>query len=48
MNNLLSDCFLGKVGWNSQPTRMVFLENCRIPEENLLGEEGQVSMVNCW
>lgn len=30
-----------KVGWNSQPTRMVILENCSIPKENLLGKEGQ-------
>lgn len=33
-----------KVGWNSQPTRMVFLENCVVPRENLLGEEGQVTI----
>ena len=31
-----------KVGWNSQPTRTVIFEDCRVPESNLLGgEEGQ-------
>ncbi|CAI8027468.1 Isobutyryl-CoA dehydrogenase, mitochondrial [Geodia barretti] len=30
-----------KVGWNSQPTRMVILEDCRIPATNMVGEEGQ-------
>jgi len=30
-----------KMGWNSQPTTTVILENCRIPASNLLGEEGQ-------
>lgn len=30
-----------KMGWNSQPTSMVFFENCKVPVENLLGEEGQ-------
>lgn len=29
-----------KMGWNSQPTSMVFFENCRVPVENLIGEEG--------
>ena len=32
-----------QVGWNSQPTRMVILEECRVPLESLLGVEGQVS-----
>lgn len=30
-----------KVGWNCQPTRAVILEDCKVPVENLLGEEGQ-------
>ena len=29
-----------KLGWRSQPTCMVFFENCRIPQTNLVGEEG--------
>ncbi len=29
-----------KLGWNSQPTSMVFFENCKIPVSNLIGEEG--------
>lgn len=29
-----------KMGWKSQPTRMVFLEDCKIPRNNLIGEEG--------
>ncbi len=30
-----------KLGWHSQPTTMVFFENCRVPKENLIGKEGQ-------
>lgn len=30
-----------KVGWNSQPTRAVILEDCKVPQTNLLGNEGQ-------
>ena len=30
-----------KLGWNSQPTALVILENCRVPVANRLGEEGQ-------
>jgi butyryl-CoA dehydrogenase len=30
-----------KLGWHSQPTTMVFFENCRIPVTNLVGTEGQ-------
>jgi len=30
-----------KLGWKSQPTAMVIFENCRVPAENLIGEEGQ-------
>ena len=30
-----------KVGWNSQPTRMVHFEDARVPVSNRLGEEGQ-------
>jgi alkylation response protein AidB-like acyl-CoA dehydrogenase len=29
-----------KMGWHTQPTRQVILEDCRIPRENLLGPEG--------
>ena len=29
-----------KMGWNSQPTAQVIFEDCRVPAENLLGEEG--------
>jgi butyryl-CoA dehydrogenase len=30
-----------KLGWHSQPTAMVFFENCRVPVSNLIGAEGQ-------
>lgn len=30
-----------KMGWHSQPTTMVFFENCKVPVANLIGEEGQ-------
>lgn len=30
-----------KLGWRSQPTTMVFFENCRVPVKNLIGAEGQ-------
>ncbi len=30
-----------KLGWKSQPTAQVNFEDCRIPAENLIGEEGQ-------
>lgn len=30
-----------KVGWNSQPTRMVIFEDCRVPATNIIGKEGQ-------
>ncbi|KAF9321307.1 Isobutyryl-CoA dehydrogenase, mitochondrial [Podila horticola] len=30
-----------KLGWNSQPTSAVILEDCEVPIENLLGAEGQ-------
>lgn len=29
-----------KMGWNAQPTRAVYFENCRIPAANRLGEAG--------
>jgi hypothetical protein len=29
-----------KLGWKSQPTAMVNLENCRVPADNLIGKEG--------
>ncbi|XP_029629127.1 isobutyryl-CoA dehydrogenase, mitochondrial-like [Salmo trutta] len=30
-----------KVGWNSQPTRSVILEDCHVPVTSRLGQEGQ-------
>ena len=30
-----------KMGWNSQPTAVVTFEDCRVPVENRIGEEGQ-------
>lgn len=30
-----------KMGWHSQPTSMVFFENCHVPVTNLIGEEGK-------
>jgi alkylation response protein AidB-like acyl-CoA dehydrogenase len=30
-----------KMGWNTQPTSMVIMEDCRVPVANLIGEEGQ-------
>jgi len=30
-----------KLGWHSQPTTMVFFENCKVPVTNLIGTEGQ-------
>lgn len=29
-----------KMGWRSQPTSMIFFENCRVPVSNLVGVEG--------
>ena len=30
-----------KMGWNSQPTRVINFDNVRIPAQNLLGQEGE-------
>ncbi|GAM21421.1 hypothetical protein SAMD00019534_045960 [Acytostelium subglobosum LB1] len=30
-----------KLGWNTQPTRAVIFEDCRVPVANLIGKEGQ-------
>ncbi|EFA78276.1 acyl-CoA dehydrogenase [Heterostelium album PN500] len=30
-----------KLGWNTQPTRAVIMEDCRVPVANLIGKEGQ-------
>jgi len=30
-----------KLGWNSQPTRAVILEDCKVPVKNLIGKEGE-------
>ena len=30
-----------KMGWRAQPTRQVQLDNCNIPSENMLGDEGK-------
>ena len=29
-----------KMGWNSQPTSQVIFEDCKVPVENLIGNEG--------
>ncbi len=29
------------MGWNAQPTRQVICEDCRVPAQNRLGDEGQ-------
>ena len=29
-----------KLGWHSQPTAVVFFEDCKVPKENLIGKEG--------
>eukprot|EP01118_Nematostelium_gracile_P016618 TRINITY_DN6927_c0_g1_i1.p1 TRINITY_DN6927_c0_g1~~TRINITY_DN6927_c0_g1_i1.p1 ORF type:complete len:424 (+),score=106.29 TRINITY_DN6927_c0_g1_i1:163-1272(+) len=30
-----------KLGWNSQPTRAVIMEDCKVPVKNLMGAEGE-------
>lgn len=30
-----------KMGWNCQPTRMVFFNDVKVPKENVLGKQGQ-------
>ncbi len=30
-----------KMGWSAQPTAMVLLDQCRVPQKNLLGESGK-------
>jgi len=30
-----------KMGWNVQPTRLVILEDCKVPKANLIGKRGQ-------
>lgn len=30
-----------KMGWKSQPTAMVYFENCHVPKEHLVGHEGE-------
>ena len=32
--------FSFQLGWNSQPTSAVILEDCRVPAANLVGAEG--------
>jgi alkylation response protein AidB-like acyl-CoA dehydrogenase len=29
------------MGWNSQPTTLVMMEDVKVPKENLLGERGR-------
>ena len=29
-----------KMGWNVQPTRLVILEDCKVPKANLIGKRG--------
>lgn len=33
--------FDAQLGWNSQPTAAVILEDCRVPAANMIGAEGQ-------
>ena len=33
-----------KMGWNSQPTRALILEDAEVPAENLIGSLGQVQL----
>jgi short-chain 2-methylacyl-CoA dehydrogenase len=35
----------GKMMWRASDTSSLFFENCRVPEENLLGEKGQGSAI---
>lgn len=35
-----------QIGWNSQPTREVILEDCAVSKDNMIGEEGQVNGSN--
>jgi hypothetical protein len=30
-----------KMGWNAQPTRQVIFENCKVPTDHRIGEEGR-------
>lgn len=30
-----------KLGWNSQPTKAVIMDQCKVPKENMLGQEGE-------
>ena len=30
-----------QVGWNSHPARIVSFDDCRVPQSNLIGSEGQ-------
>lgn len=30
-----------KLGWNAQPTKLITFDNVRVPQDHLLGEEGQ-------
>lgn len=30
-----------KVGWNSHPASIVSFDDCRVPQSNLVGAEGQ-------
>ena len=30
-----------KMGWRGQPTAQVIMDNCAVPSQNLLGEEGK-------
>jgi len=34
------DFFL-QVGWNSQPTRSVLFDDCKVPADNVIGELGE-------
>jgi alkylation response protein AidB-like acyl-CoA dehydrogenase len=29
------------MGWNCQPTKLVILEDCKVPKANIIGKKGQ-------
>ena len=34
------------MGWRGQPTAQVIMDNCAVPSQNLLGEEGKGFLCN--
>ena len=41
LDGIIYDKKESKMGWNSQPTRLITFENVRIPKSYLIGEEGE-------